>query len=413
MKKYLRASFVLIFLTLNLECFAHVCVGIGTAEITPPIGTPSAGYPERKGAGVEDVHDPLMAIALFIDTGDKKIALCSVDHLGFTYDMVQTITKKVQSLYGLETCEVYIGSSHTHSGGGSYLNIPVLGEQLAGVYNPKITEFYIEQTYKAIFQAVRHKVPANIGIGYGHAEGLSCYRAKWPEQVAPLTDLMLIKVTRTDGSPFAALFNFPVHPTILTSENRQFSADFVGYARQKISSCLGVKSLYFNGAQGDINPVIHQAEDRYASCAYLGNALAEQVLSLWNTTQTSDQIEIKTLKETYSFKPKTTPFGLLLPVEDYSTELNLLVLGQSSSKHAFVTIPGELSCIYDAHLKKRAHQLGYTHLSILGLTNDAHGYIITPEAWRYPTKEAALSFGGEDYGEEIEKKVYKLLIDAK
>ncbi len=153
----MKTSFILFFLILTSVCFGSLQVGIGTADLTPPIGTPSAGYPERKGAGMEGVHDPLRAIALFIDTGDKKIVLCSVDHLGFSYDMVQAVTKKVQSQWGLEACEVYIGSSHTHSGGGGYLNIPVIGEQLAGPYNPEITEFYIEQTYKAIFQAVRTK----------------------------------------------------------------------------------------------------------------------------------------------------------------------------------------------------------------------------------------------------------------
>ena len=92
-------------------------------NISPSIGTPWAGYTDRKGEGMEGVHDPLLAIALFIDNGEKLIALCSVDHLGFTYEMAQGATQEIHSYPKLEECEIFIASSHTHSGGGAYLNI--------------------------------------------------------------------------------------------------------------------------------------------------------------------------------------------------------------------------------------------------------------------------------------------------
>lgn len=51
--------------------FPDINVGIGKTDITPSIGTPSAGYTERKGEGMQGIHDPLLAIALFIDNGEK------------------------------------------------------------------------------------------------------------------------------------------------------------------------------------------------------------------------------------------------------------------------------------------------------------------------------------------------------
>lgn len=96
MKKWI-GLFVL-FVAVAVSAFGETLrVGIGKAEITPPIGTPSAGYTSRKGAGMKGVHDPLLAIALFIDNGEKKIVLCSVDHLGFTFDMCQEVIKKNSS----------------------------------------------------------------------------------------------------------------------------------------------------------------------------------------------------------------------------------------------------------------------------------------------------------------------------
>lgn len=383
-------------------------VGVGKADITPTMGTPSAGYTDRKGEGMEGIHDPLLAIALFIDNGDKKIVFCSVDHLGFTSEMVQEITKQVHADPVLSESEIYIGSSHTHSGGGAYLNIPFVGASLAGAFDAKVTDFYVQRTVEAIFKASRNTIQGQIGIGYGHIEGLNSYRGSWPKDVVPESDITVIKVTKMDGSPFAILFNYPIHPTVLKSQNRLFSSDFVGYARDHIQSLLGhdVQPIYFNGAQGDIIPNPSNTNDGFNSCESLGKSLAEQVQKIWNETKTDKSLHIATQKESYSLQPKATPFGLVLPVENYKTEMNAIVLNHS---HAFITIPGELSCLYDKSLKTFAKSLGFEHLSIFGLTNDAHGYIILPDSWRHKTMESGLSFGGEDYGDVTEMRAKSLL----
>ena len=408
MKAVAHRLFFLLTVAIPVLNFAIINVGIGKTDITPPLGTPSAGYIERKGEGMQEIHDPLLAIALFIDNGEKQIVFCSVDHLGFTYEMVEKIIGKIQAYPELKSCEIFIASSHTHSGGGAYLNVPVIGPSLAGAYSESITQFYIDKTSDAILQAYHDQVPARIGIGYGKAKNLSQYRASWPKNIVPLNDISVIKVTRLDETPLAVLFNYPVHPTLLKSQNRLFSSDFVGYAREHLRSFLGsnVQPIYFNGAQGDIAPIIFNENDQFDACEGLGKSLAESVKEIWDTTITKETLQIDTQKKSYTFKPQPTPFGLVLPVSHYKSEINLIVLNQA---HAFITIPGELSCLYDRQLKKVGTELGFSHLSIFGLTNDAHGYIITPESWEYKTFESRLSFGGKDYGEVTEKRGEALL----
>lgn len=408
MKTVVRHLFLLLIAAIPTLGHAVINVGIGKTNITPLIGTPSAGYAERKGEGMQGIHDPLLAIALFIDNEEKQIVLCSVDHLGFTYEMVQEITQKIHANPKLKDCEIFIASSHTHSGGGAYLNIPVLGENLAGAYSPKTTQFYIDQTVEAILQACHHQVPAKLGIGYGKAKLLSQYRGLWPKNIIPLDDVAIIKVTHLDDTPLAVFFNYPVHPTVLKSQNRFFSADFVGYARNHLQSFLGtnVSPIYFNGAQGDIIPFVFNESDRFDACDSLGKSLAETVKKIWDETITDDILQIDTQKDSYAFKPQATPFGLALPIDVYKSEMNLIVFNQ---KHAFITIPGELSCLYDKRLKDTGNELGFSHISIFGLTNDAHGYIILPESWQHKTFESRLSFGGQDYGSIIEKRAEALL----
>ena len=390
---------------------ADLLVGIGKEDITPPLGTPSAGYAQRNGEGMEGVHDPLMAIALFLSTEDTNLVICSVDHLGFNYEMVQEVKNLVNEYLNVSNLKIFIASSHTHSGGGAYLNIPQLEQTLSGKYNSQIKDFYVKKVLQAIVKASQNKIPALIGIGYGQADNLSKYRGLWPQGISPLSDVAILKITKKDGTPFAVLFNYPVHPTVLTSKNRLFSADFVGYARSHIKGLLGdqVQPIYINGAQGDILPLISQEEDRFTSCDTLGKSLANTVANIWNITDVSNQLEMHHLTQEYSFHPKPTPQGFQLPINNYETELSVLVL---QSVHAFVMIPGELSCLYDHRLKELGKTLGYQHVSIFGLVNDAHGYIITPASWKNKTYESNFSFGGENYGQEVEERVTHLLIHS-
>jgi hypothetical protein len=408
MKIISRYLFFLLIFIIPVIGRAGINVGIGKTDITPSIGTPSAGYKERKGEGMKGIHDPLQAIALFVDNGEKKIVLCSVDHLGFTYEMVQEIINQVHSYSQLDQCEIYIASSHTHSGGGAFLNIPCVGESIAGAYSTETTQFYIRRTAEAIIQASKNQIPAKIGIGYGQAHGLSEYRGIWPTDVIPLSDVAVIKITQIDGTPLAVLFNYPVHPTVLNSQNRFFSSDFVGCTRNYLQYLLGsnVQPIYFNGAQGDIIPSVLSEGDSFDLCEHLGQSLAEIIYNIWNETEVNNYLNIKTQKKFYTFQPQPTPFGHTLPIDSYKSEIGVIVL---NNFHAFITVPGELSCIYDRLLKKTGQELGYTHVSIFGLTNDAHGYIILPESWSYKTFESGLSFGGKNYGEIIKNRAEILL----
>lgn len=403
----IRALFFFFTLFLPLYSEATIKVGVGKSDITPPIGTPSAGYFERKGEGMTGVHDPLLAIALYIDNGEKEIVLCSVDHLGFTYEMAQVVIQRVKSHPKLFNAEIYISSSHTHSGSGAFVKYPEL-ELLAGAYNPEIVEMTIDKTADAIIQATQNLITAKIGIGYGDADRISRYRASFPKDVEPLSQVSVIKVIGLDDLPIAVVFNFPVHPTVLNCHNRLFSSDFVGYARDHLQEHLGkeCQPIYLNGAQGDINPLIFNKDNRFHSCKKLGTSLAHTVQHIWDKTAVSENLNIETKKLEYTFAPQATTSEIKLPIESYETEINLILLNHSE---AFVTVPGELSCIYDKMLKEFSLSIGYKHLSIFGLTNDAHGYIILPDAWRAKTNESKLSFGGENYGEFVKEKIETLL----
>lgn len=401
---FLSLIFILFYTT---SVYGTILAGVGKSEITPPPGTPSAGYEKRCGKGMLGIHDPLLATTLAIDNGEEFLAFCSVDHLGFTYEMVQEVREKVHTYPELQNLKIYLGSTHTHSGGGGFLNIPVIGEMLCGPYDFELTQQTIDLTVQSIVTAAKNLQPAKIGIGYGDVKDISFYRSQWPQKVDPLTDLAVIKVTHQDGSPLAVLYNYALHPTVLNADNLFFSADFVGQARNSIKKLLGesAEAIFFNGAQAEIIPRSMPDKDGYAQCELIGDLLAKEIAQVWQMTETKDEMKIELYKENYTFNTQPTPMGLKIPIEKYQSELNLMIF---DNHHVFVTIPGELSCIYDAMLKEWGEKEGFNHVSVLGLVNDAHGYIILPDAWEKKTFESGMSWGGKHYGSSIFEKVMNL-----
>jgi hypothetical protein len=398
--------------------FADIKVGVGQTDITPPIGTPSAGCFEREG-GMKGIHDPLLAIAMVVDNGEKLIAFCSVDHMGFLQEMTEEVKRQVHSHSAFAKCEIFIGASHTHSGGGGYLNLGDLGELVSGPYDAKLVKTYVDGAANAIIQACKNLQPAKIGIGYGQVKGLTTYGGVWPQELDPPSDLTVVKATKLDGSPLAVFFNYALYPDILvyssdeisTTDNEimmVFSADVVGYTRNHIKTLIDkdITPVFFNGAKGELLAKVLFPNDRFKSCDVIGKTLAESVSRVWDSTQVKNKLEISTFKHVYTFEPKPTPSGFILPIEKYLTEINLIILDQTN---AFITIPAELSCSLDHVLKNKAKAMGFKQLSILDIVNDAHGYVYSPESWKRGPEEVEFSWGGEMYGQILEDKIVNLL----
>ena len=163
-----RAVPFLIVLTGSLLAFqtpasGEVRAGAAQIDITPPAGTPSAGYGDRMGQGMEGVHDPLLATALVLDNGEKMIAFVSIQpHLGFGEAMVGAVQQGVHANPATAACEVYLGSSHTHSGGGAYLQRPGLGARLAGEFDSANILWYHRRG-----RALRGRGSGKTGTGTG------------------------------------------------------------------------------------------------------------------------------------------------------------------------------------------------------------------------------------------------------
>ena len=383
--------------------------GVGKADITPPAGTPLAGYGARLGGPSTGVHDSLEARALVLAAGDEKLALVAVDHLGYDQAMVERVREAAAPKAGLTPDRIFVMSSHTHAGGGAYLQV---FPELAGKFDPSIRTFYEQRAAEAVVAAAAALRPARLAIGAGAVPGLSRFRSTWPPGGGPVD--REVGVLRVDdaatGAPLGVLMNFAAHPTVLGAKNFEFSADYPGYARRTLERLLGggVMALFSNGAQGTIAPRPFGGAGEWARAENMGVILAAEVFKVVHMLEPRDRVQIQVIRTPLALKPQLPPGlppGRSLG-DIYHSEVSAVVFDR---RFAFVTIPGELSSILNAAVKERGTLLGFERTFLLGLTNDAVGYILSEDEYRHGTYESRISLFGPHFGSTIMNEAFLAL----
>src|SRR6185295_3420834 len=309
--------------------------------------------------------------------GTQKIALVSVDHLGFDHGMVDRIRASASAATQISPEHSFIMSSHTHSGGGAFMEmLPLLANVLAGKFDLKIRAFYEQRTAEAIIEANKTLKPVRIGFGAGEAKGISRFRSTWPPNGPVDPEVGVIRIdSLATGRPLAILINFAAHPTVLGAENMTFSADFVGYARNAVEKLSGgsAMAIFANGAQGTIAPHAFQGDDAWQRAENVGTILAAEAFKVMLMIKLQDSVDIK-IVPTSVFPP-----AMSYP-PSYESEINAISF---DNRIAFVAIPGELGSILNFQVKERGKLLGFEKTFLLGLTNDALGYIISEDEYRH------------------------------
>ena len=386
--------------------------GVAKTDITPPVGTPLAGYGARQARPSTGVHDLTEARALIIDNTTEKIALVSVDHLGFDHGMVDRIRAIASAATHIAPDHIFVMSSHTHSGGGAFMEmLPLLANVLAGKFDPKIRALYEQRAADAIIEANKTLKPARIAFGAGEARGISRFRSTWPPNGPVDPEVGVIRVDSVvTGKPMAVLMNFAAHPTVLGAENMTFSADFVGFARNAVERMIGsdAMAIFANGAQGTIAPRAFQGDDGWQRADNVGTILAAEVLKVVLMLKPQDAVEIRLVRSPLTLKIVPTsifPPAMAYP-PSYESEIGAISF---DNRVAFVAIPGELGSILNFQVKERGKLLGFEKTFLLGLTNDALGYIINEDEYRHKTYESTISLFGPTFGSLVVNEAFQLL----
>lgn len=289
--------------------------------------------------------------------------------------------------------------------------LPPVAMILAGKFDPKVRSFYEQRTAEAVIAADKNLKPARISFGVGEARGISRFRSSWPPNGPVDPEVGVIRIdSAATGKPMGVLMNFAAHPTVLGSNNMTFSADFVGYARRAVEKMIGgdVLAIFANGAQGTVAPRAFLGDDQWEKAENVGTILAAEVFKVVLMIKPQDSIAIKLTRSPLALKfvpPPGFPAGLSYPAT-YDSEVSAVSF---DDKFAFVTIPGELSSILNLQVKERGRLLGFEKTFLLGLTNDALGYILSEDEYRHKTYESTISLFGVNFGSFITNEAFASL----
>ena len=218
-------------------------VGFAEVDLTPKLGANPvylAGFATNRVA--TKVHDPIMGRAVVLSDGTVKIALVSIDLVGFFHGNVESIRKR---LPGFDY--VLISSTHNHEGPDT-LGLWGRSPFTSGV-DPDYLTLVEAGCVRAVKDADAARKPATVKVG----------AAKGPEllndsrlPVVKHDDLVTLQFLGAKSEALGVLVQWNCHPETLDSRNTEVTADFVGYTVEHLRAKHKCPVAYFTGTVGGL-----------------------------------------------------------------------------------------------------------------------------------------------------------------
>lgn len=219
--------------------------GFAEVDVTPDLGKEPSVYLAGFGTNrlATGVHDPLMARAVVLSDGKRKIAIVSVDVIGLFHDVVSRVRA---NLKGFDY--VLVASTHNHEGPDT-LGLWGSSRLRSGI-NPAYLRFLEKQIAQAVTFADGASRLVTVRIGTVRApELLHDNREPYIKQ----DELVALQFRQRDtGASAGVIVQWNCHPETLGSANTQISADFVGYAVKELHEKYKVPVVYLNGTVGGL-----------------------------------------------------------------------------------------------------------------------------------------------------------------
>jgi hypothetical protein len=419
-------------------------VGFGRRDLNPDLKNPAepvwmAGF--SQGRSATNIHDNLEAVGVVIDNGQHRIALVSIDAIGFFHDDVVAVRKRLSA--ELKVDYTVVCSTHNHS------TPDLLGlwgpDPFHSGVNPRYREQVIAACVGVVEDAVKALQPARMAAHELTVSpaGLVADTRK-PEVYDP--DVRVLHfVEAAQGKTLGTLVGWANHPETPWSNNRDITADFPGIIRESLEKGiryggtlhkpgLGGTHVYVNGAVGGLmtthpsvtvnDPFLKTdfKEPSHDKTRAVGNQIASRILDRIASAKDAGVaalpigIEVRTLDlplRNAGFMAASL-LGLLERGHSrwlhFRTEVGILRLGEVS----MACIPGEVypEIVNGGIVRAPGGDYDIEPLEVpplrelmpgrvkfvLGLANDEIGYIIPKSEW---DTEPPHLFGapGAPYGE--------------
>jgi hypothetical protein len=364
---------------------AEMQAGAAMRVITPdPLLPVSGGMGPTSPA--REKRGELTARALVLQGGDVRVAIVSVDLLGFP----SVLGDRARALVPRIPAEnVLIGATHTHSAPDCYGFPDGQGGHTGDL---AYMDMVCRKIGEAVSEAVDHLRPAHLRVATGEVHGKIAYNYYAPDLYDRRASVL--QAFTPAGGTIATLVNYAVHPEVLGADAGIVSPDLVGPLCERIESQAGGMAMFVNGAQGGMVTADNRDLDRprdplraywedvrtWDECLRIGHALADEVLRIikdapvqkapslfCEAADVEFPVESDEIWSVVRHSPLRYPWR---PDRRITTRVNLVNVGNAQ----ILTIPGEALPNIGFYLKRKMRG---EHNLLFGLTNDAFGYILT------------------------------------
>jgi hypothetical protein len=375
---------------------AAVAVRDVTPErLLPVSGGVGASQPVTRKIGQLTVR------ALILENAGTRIAICSVDFLGFPAVLGNRVRAKVQ---GIPPQNILIGATHCHSAPDCYGFPDRSGKTGADL---EYLDGVCVKLAEAINEAADHLQPARLKIATGKAQGKIAYNYYAERLYDPRCHV--IQILSSSGEPVATLINYACHPEVIGPDRGISCPDFVGPLCDRVKERNAGTALFMNSAQGGMVTADCRGPNgkdmrTWEECVRIGQLLADEALRIVADAPVQEDpalfcgstaVEFPVENEMLRTVVKLSPLAFQLSDKGtVAAQINVVNLGNAQ----ILTIPGEALPNIGYYLKRNMHG---AHNLLFGLTNDAFGYILTKvdfnsfERYDYITRTSLGEMTGE------------------
>lgn len=236
--------------------------------------TPDMGEPNIWVQPVTSVLDPLFVKGVVLERGPERFVLAAIDWCGVGGETDLQLRSALAQGAGTDVTRVALQAVHQHAApyieGDGY---KVLAVERPGAL--RMSAGYLAKLASRMETAARAALEKlepfdEVGTGQAKVERVASARRLWkdgkmvtrysstaknPELAAEPEGeidpwMRCIELAR-GGKPLVRLYYYATHPQTFCCDGR-VSADFVGWARNRMEKSGGVEAVYFTGCGGDV-----------------------------------------------------------------------------------------------------------------------------------------------------------------
>lgn len=258
--------------------------------ISPTTPQYLAGHAQRKEKSIS-VHDDLMTMAYWLDAESKELCWIEIDIIKTDVDVTKRIKQEIAEATGIGEDSVIICAGHTHTA-------PVLdNSRLPMTFDPEYKEFVISSVIKNAVEARNNKVEVKASYALGEVEGY--YGNRNDKSRLGDQSVYVIRFTDIQENLVASIINLSTHPTVLSPDCLEVTADLIGALRRKVEHEQKAPCMVVCGNTGDMSTKYFRQGNDFAELERLSNGIYEAI----NKFADYSPLDINTV-ETKSFHYK-------------------------------------------------------------------------------------------------------------